>query len=79
MDLAHRYVKSRTWIDNAWLGLAWNAAGDRVYTSAAKENVWRNETKGGFTLVSSVQVSTTPTLASSTRRNVSSLFHARHA
>jgi DNA-binding beta-propeller fold protein YncE len=41
VDLAHRYVKSKTWIDNAWLGLAWNAAGDRVYTSAAKENAVR--------------------------------------
>ena len=41
VDLAHRYVRSRTRLDNAWLGLAWNAAGDRVYSSAAKENAVR--------------------------------------
>ena len=38
VDLARRYVKSTTTLDNAWLGLAWNAAGDRVYSSAAREN-----------------------------------------
>ncbi|MEO8429965.1 MAG: alkaline phosphatase family protein [Acidobacteriota bacterium] len=41
VDLSRRYVRSKTWLDNAWLGLAWNAAGDRVYSSAAKENAVR--------------------------------------
>ncbi|HXM78762.1 MAG TPA: hypothetical protein VOA00_05970 [Thermoanaerobaculia bacterium] len=41
VDLAHRYVRSRTTLDNAWLGLAWNATGNRVYSSAAKENAVR--------------------------------------
>ncbi|MDQ6894008.1 MAG: bifunctional YncE family protein/alkaline phosphatase family protein [Acidobacteriota bacterium] len=44
VDLARRYVRSTTTLDNAWLGLAWNAAGDRVYTSAAKENAVRELT-----------------------------------
>ncbi|MFN2632930.1 MAG: alkaline phosphatase family protein [Thermoanaerobaculia bacterium] len=38
VDLAHRYVRSRTSLENAWLGIAWSPAGDRVYSSAAKEN-----------------------------------------
>ena len=41
VDLARHYVKSTTTLDNAWLGLAWSPAGDRVYTSAAKENAVR--------------------------------------
>ena len=41
VDLGHRYVRSRTWLDNAWLGLAWSPAGDRVYSSAGKENAVR--------------------------------------
>ena len=41
VDLDRGYVRSRTGLDNAWLGLAWNAAGDRVYSSAAKENAVR--------------------------------------
>ncbi|MEO8191088.1 MAG: alkaline phosphatase family protein [Acidobacteriota bacterium] len=41
VDVAHRYVRSRTTLDNAWLGLAWNPAGDRVYSSAGKENAVR--------------------------------------
>ncbi|HEY6051931.1 MAG TPA: hypothetical protein VIZ58_11820, partial [Thermoanaerobaculia bacterium] len=44
VDVARRYVRSTTTLDNAWLGLAWNAAGDRVYTSAAKENAVRELT-----------------------------------
>ncbi|MDQ2978622.1 MAG: hypothetical protein M3R62_05340, partial [Acidobacteriota bacterium] len=38
VDVARRYVRSTTTLDNAWLGLAWSPAGDRVYSSAAKEN-----------------------------------------
>src|SRR6476661_6094335 len=41
VDVARRYVKSTTTLDNAWLGLAWSPAGDRVYSSAAKENAVR--------------------------------------
>ena len=41
VDVAKRYVRGRTSLDNAWLGLAWNPAGTRVYTSAAKENAVR--------------------------------------
>ena len=40
VDLARRYVR-KTSLDNAWLGLAWNAAGDRVFSSAGKENAVR--------------------------------------
>ncbi|MDQ2869326.1 MAG: hypothetical protein M3S32_01190 [Acidobacteriota bacterium] len=38
VDIAHRYVRSKTTLENAWLGIAWSPAGDRVYSSAAKEN-----------------------------------------
>ena len=38
VDLARGYVRSRTAVDNAWLGLAWSPDGTRVYTSAARES-----------------------------------------
>ncbi len=41
VDLAHRYVRSMTWLDNAWLGLSWSPDGDRVYSSGARENAVR--------------------------------------
>ena len=41
VDVARRYVRARTALDNAWLGLAWSADGTRVYSSAAKENAVR--------------------------------------
>jgi YVTN family beta-propeller protein len=41
VDVARRYVRSTTSLENAWLGIAWSAAGDRVYSSAGKENAVR--------------------------------------
>ncbi len=35
VDLKNRYVSSRLALDNAWLGLAWSASGDRLYCSGA--------------------------------------------
>src|SRR5262249_20576623 len=41
VDLARGYVRARTTLENAWLGLAWSPDGTRVYASAAKENAVR--------------------------------------
>ncbi len=38
VDLERGYVKSRLGVDNAWLGLAWNPDGTRLYSSGADEN-----------------------------------------
>ena len=35
VDLRHGYVSSRLTLENAWLGLAWNPTGDRLYCSGA--------------------------------------------
>jgi YVTN family beta-propeller protein len=35
IDLQHLYVRDRVKVDNAWLGLAWNPDGTKLYSSAA--------------------------------------------
>jgi len=38
VDVAQQFVKARVPVDHAWLGLAWNPDGRRLYSSGAAEN-----------------------------------------
>jgi len=38
VDLQHLYIKDRVSIENAWLGLAWNPTGERLYASLGGKN-----------------------------------------
>ncbi len=38
IDLAQQFVKARVPVEHAWLGLEWNPAGDRLYSSGAAQN-----------------------------------------